>query len=65
MRNLTMSESALVSGGELNCTITVGTTTTASCTGSESDWVAAAKKVYYFLAASPVTVPGIIERARN
>ena len=52
------------SGGELTCTVTVSANPSASCTGSESDWIAAGAKVYYFLAASPFTVPGIIERIK-
>ena len=64
MRSLSAVELSEVSGGELTCTVTVSANPSASCTGSESDWIAAGAKVYYFLAASPFTVPGIIERIK-
>lgn len=62
MRNLYIQEVSEVSGGELNCKVTLGVPTSVSCEGSESDWSTAGKKVYAFLAVSPFTIPGIIER---
>lgn len=64
MRSLTVDEVGAVTGGELECTVTLSKDPSLSCTGSASDWAAAGKAVWNFLAASPVTVPGIIERIK-
>lgn len=63
MHTLSNCEISKVSGGELNCTVTVSANPSASCTGGLSDWGSAVKSIWDFLAASPFTVPGIIERA--
>ncbi len=62
MRPLSLSDIETVSGAELVCTATVSKDPSLSCTGTASDWVAAGKAVWDFLAASPITVPGILER---
>jgi len=49
------SELEAVSGGEFNCTLTVGTETTASCSGNGKDWMGAVTSVYAGLAATPGT----------
>ncbi|UOV03600.1 hypothetical protein MUU77_17630 [Pseudoxanthomonas sp. F37] len=62
MRTLKMKELDCVEGGEMTCTVSVGTDTSVSCTGTGADWGYAAKAVWSFLAVSPITVPGIITR---
>lgn len=62
MRNLTMNEASVISGGELDCTVTVGQVNTISCNGSESSWIAAGQKVFALLAVSPVSAPGVLMR---
>ena len=49
------SELVAISGGEMNCTLTVGTETTVSCSGTKEDWTRAATSVYAALAATPGT----------
>jgi hypothetical protein len=62
MRNLSMDEVVAVSGGEMTCTASLGTNTSVSCTGGVSEWAMVGKLAWKALAASPFTVPGIIER---
>ncbi|KAF1702818.1 hypothetical protein CSC68_05965 [Pseudoxanthomonas suwonensis] len=68
MHTLSMQDCFRVSGGEpkeLYCSATVGTNgASVTCGGYTSTWGTAARATYAFLAASPFTVPGIIERAR-
>lgn len=64
MRELVYTEAQSISGGEAQCTISVGTSTGASCTGSVGELAMVAVQVYGFLAASPFTIPGIIVRIR-
>lgn len=62
MRNLSFEEVSKISGGELECSVTISKDPSLTCSGGWSDWVAAGGAVWDFLAASPFTVPGIIER---
>lgn len=62
MRSLCMEEVLEVSGGELECSVTLSKDPSLTCSGGWSDWVAAGTFVWHALAASPFTVPGIIER---
>lgn len=62
MRSLSFEELPMVSGGELECSVTISKEPSLTCSGGVSDWVHAGKVVWYALAASPFTVPGIIER---
>jgi hypothetical protein len=62
MRTLKMNELDCVEGGEMTCTVSVGTDTSVSCTGNGGDWLRAGQAVWAFLAMSPITVPGIITR---
>lgn len=64
MRDLSRMDVSMVSGGmsELTCTVEVSLTPSVSCTGTESAWINAGMKAWAFLAVSPFTVPGIIER---
>ena len=64
MRDLSGREICGVSGGEATCTVSFGTDTSISCTGTVSELGTLAVKAYAFLAVSPFTVPGIIERLR-
>ncbi len=65
MRTLSMEERNDVSGGEMTCTVSVGTDTSVSCTGNTGDWQQFGRAVWAFLAVSPITVPGIITRVRR
>lgn len=62
MRVLSMEELNSIEGGEMTCTVSVGTDTSVSCTGTGADWGYVAKAAWCFLAVSPITVPGIITR---
>ncbi|WP_198014140.1 hypothetical protein [Pseudoxanthomonas sp. J35] len=63
MRTMFAEEVAMVSGGELTCTVEISKKDPkVECTGTLSEWAEAGKAVWDFLAASPITVPGIIER---
>ena len=62
MRILSKEEACNVSGGEAECTVSIGTSTGVSCTGSVGELAMVAAQVYGFLAASPFTIPGIIVR---
>lgn len=62
MRNLSLEEISEISGGELECSVTISKDPSLTCSGGVSDWWAAGEMVWNFLAASPFTVPGIIER---
>jgi hypothetical protein len=63
MRLLDQNEICQISGGEATCT--VGVPSGVSCTGTLSELGEVAVKAYAFLAISPFTVPGIIERLRH
>lgn len=65
MRTLKMSELDCVEGGEMTCTVSVGTDTSVSCTGNATDWRQLGQSVWAFLSASPFTVPGIITRVKR
>ncbi len=60
MRELQASETAAVSGGELNRS--VGFPSGVSCEGTLSDWRSAARGAWNLLAASPFTFPGVLMR---
>lgn len=62
MRELVYTEVQSISGGEAQCTVSLGTSTTVSCTGTVSELGTVAAQIYSFLAVSPFTVPGIIQR---
>ena len=64
MRSLKMDELSSVNGGEMTCTLSVGTNTSASCTGTGSEWLQVGQAVWAFLSLSPFTVPGIITRLK-
>ena len=49
------SELAAVSGGDMNCTVTVGSENTISCSGNSKDWMGALTSVYAGIASTPGT----------
>lgn len=68
MRTMSLSEIGPVSGGggsagDLQCGFKIGTKESyITCNGAGSSWSDLASITYRALAASPFTVPGIIER---
>ena len=62
MRSLSIEEISSIAGGELECSVTISKDPSLVCSGGVSDWFGASTFVWYALAASPFTVPGIVER---
>jgi hypothetical protein len=62
MRSLCFEEVSAVSGGELECAVTVSKDASVTCSGGLSDWIMAGRFVWTCLEASPFTVPGILAR---
>jgi len=65
MRVINQDEICNISGGEATCTISAGTSTGVSCTGTVNELGTVAVQAYAFLATSPFTIPGIIYRLTN
>ena len=60
MRNLTVDEVGAVAGGELVCS--AGFPTGVKCEGGVSDWIAAGKDAWNFVASVPGTAPWTITK---
>lgn len=61
MREINFGEMALVSGGELTCTVDVSPKGGVSCTGTLSDWSDAAKTAWKFAEENmPFSAPFLI-----